>query len=153
MTDIKDLAELGSVAAIQAFIRENAVSVTHEGKTIKIFNATQQTLNFGTPDEELAVIAPSGYSVVAVPENINDTYSVEGLTWVYTRWHPSADIVWLALGGRFMYEVMVVTSFVAAQAYPQGRAKVVVPCKGFEQAKAKRMQWDRFGVAQYTMNC
>lgn len=145
MTIIKDLAEIGDPAAIFDYIEANAVSITHEGKTVRVFNATCDTLHLGTADEEVAVVPPSGYEIRTKERIVEDTHGTSN--WVESWHEPSSDAVYVALGSSLMLDIVVVGTAAAAHAHPSGRVKYPIACAGLaEWATNKRFQWDRYGI-------
>lgn len=145
MTIIKDLAEIGDPAAIFDYIAANAVSITHEGKTVRVFNATRDTLRLGTVDEEIAVVPPSGYEVCTKERIVEDTHGTSN--WVESWRVPTSDAVFVALGSSLMLDIVVIGTSAAAHAHPQGRVKYPIACAGLiEWATNKRFQWDRYGI-------
>lgn len=146
MDSIKDLAELGNAAAIEQFIRENAVDITHDGKTVTVFNATRYSIALGTPEQELLFLPPSGYGAMVKARHIEDTHGTSN--WIETRWEPTSDAVYVALGSSIMLDMVVIGSKEAASAYPL-RVKHVIPIVPMVMGIVTRMYWDRFGIVPH----
>ena len=118
----------------------------HNVRGVKIINASPHPINLGFEgEEEIVILPPSGFIVSATPHE--ELVSNDGLvTKVTTRFLGNDEVRKDLKELRMItHKVIVISSIIAAQAYP-GSVMAMVPCKGFERVPPaeKRMRHDKF---------
>jgi len=97
----RDLAELESEKRIIGYILDNAVTITHNRQSFRLFNATHMPISFCRHDPQTGIhivgrVDGSGYVAKSVPVQ-QEQVLPSGLTVITTNYVPTDEIVYRAM--------------------------------------------------------
>lgn len=139
----QNLATLGSQEGILNFIRHHAVEVTHNGVTLKFFNAMPHTVRLGLPVEngrgvhQIARLASSGY--VAIPKISEHVDNTTVITTVKTIYDCNDDVFEAIVKAKMHHNIITLMTTDAAKGFhTAGYTPILIEFGVYH--------WDRFAV-------